>query len=119
MKTLTRKPRKFTLIELIAVIVILAIISVVAIPKYLDLQDDARQSAAEGVLGAVQGATAMAYAKSQLDTTYTLPTTIANGYLADRPEGWTGNALSLTSADTTYVITVDNTTNPPTVTMAP
>jgi MSHA pilin protein MshA len=52
----------FTLIELIIVIVIIAILAAVAIPKYLDLQEDAQRSAAQGVAGALGSASAANYA---------------------------------------------------------
>lgn len=44
----------FTLIELVMVIVILGILAVFAIPKYFDLRNQARQSAEEGIVGAVR-----------------------------------------------------------------
>jgi MSHA pilin protein MshA len=44
----------FTLIELIMVIVILAILAVVAIPKYFDLQAEAKAAAEKGVVGGVR-----------------------------------------------------------------
>lgn len=46
-----KKQAGFTLIELVIVIIILGILAVTAAPKFLNLQDDARYSAAQGVQG--------------------------------------------------------------------
>ncbi|MFA5090851.1 MAG: prepilin-type N-terminal cleavage/methylation domain-containing protein [Candidatus Omnitrophota bacterium] len=53
----------FTLIELIMVIVILGILAVVAIPKYFDLQSDAKLAAEKGVIGGVRSGVYTYYAK--------------------------------------------------------
>ena len=57
-----RKQKGFTLIELIIVIVIIAILAAVAIPKYLDLQEDAKRASSQGVAGALGSASAANYA---------------------------------------------------------
>lgn len=44
-KPLKNDERGFTLLEIIAVIVIMSILAVVAVPKYFDLQDRARERA--------------------------------------------------------------------------
>lgn len=54
----------FTLIELIVVIVILGILAAFAIPRFVDLQNDARSSVVQGVAGSLQAASAMVYGKS-------------------------------------------------------
>ncbi|MEH8160658.1 prepilin-type N-terminal cleavage/methylation domain-containing protein [Aeromonas veronii] len=56
----------FTLIELVIVIIILGILAVTAAPKFLNLQGDARQAAADGVKASLQSASQLVYSKAAL-----------------------------------------------------
>ena len=46
----------FTLIELVAVIVLLGILAVTALPRFINLQADAREATLQGIRCAIQGA---------------------------------------------------------------
>ena len=51
----------FTMIELIMVIVILGILAAVALPRFYDLQTDARKAKADAILGTIRSASAIAH----------------------------------------------------------
>ncbi|TWX65186.1 prepilin-type N-terminal cleavage/methylation domain-containing protein [Colwellia demingiae] len=61
---LVNKQDGFTLIELVVVIIILGVIAVTAVPKYIDLQDDAKTASLQAIKGALESAIKLVYSKS-------------------------------------------------------
>ena len=97
----------FTLIELIIVIVLLGILAVTAAPKFLNLQDDARDATLEGIRGSLETSTSVVNGKalinsvsgtSETPATLNVGTgnvTVVNGY----PEATAANMQALLDID--------------------
>jgi len=70
---LNRSESGFTLIELVIVIVILGILAAVAIPKYEDMQEQARSATLKGQLGSIRSAVAIQYGRNALNGAAAFP----------------------------------------------
>jgi len=62
-----KKNAGFTLIELVIVIIVLGILAATAVPKFINLQDDAKEAAMKGVESALHSAANIVYSKSAID----------------------------------------------------
>ena len=102
-----KKNTGFTLIELVVVMVILGLLVVTAIPKFVDLTDDAKQANIEGMAGGF--ATAVSLVRAQWETEGR-----PKNSSAKNSTSYDGSVFVLTDEDTAagirpgYVTGVDN-----------
>ncbi|MDY0397763.1 MAG: type II secretion system protein [Desulfuromonas thiophila] len=100
----------FTLIELIVVIVILGILAAVAVPKFVDMQGEAKRGVLNGIRGSLKSAVMMAHGK-YLAGGGTATSITVDGATVDLafgyPEASTANLTALVDLDNLTIEATD------------
>lgn len=107
----TTQQRGFTMIELIVVIVILGVLAAVALPRFTNMQRDARVAKLNAARGAVASATAMVHGAALARQGQVQPACPADGTVPTTINNATGNGQVCTQSGRVQVAALYPTAN--------